>query len=263
MSENEKMKIEKSIKGRPQRSTTKKSTVKGRWIACVLYPDNCHQMEVLGYLENIGQTMLYITHQPEDDEKKEHIHVMIHFDYPRTSSGFCSAFGTGRFIKTGDLYEPVSDDVDCTGKPVVQLPILSHAEIVSSPADYFRYVLHQDFKSVKAGKKEYQVSDITFRGNENELRKLAYQEYQQFNNLINDLMYYSDCSENAHDLMQVLIDNKRYDLISYIQGHSYFIKEFFLHSEMKPKPKQISMLDIVMEKKEKEKKEKKGGNFHA
>lgn len=260
MSENETIKNETSSKGRPQRSTSKKPTVKGRWIACVLYPDNCHQMEVLGYLESIGQTMLYIIHQPEDDEKKEHIHVMIHFDYPRTASGFCSAFGTGRFIKSGDEYKPISDDVDCTGLPVVQLPILSHAEIVSSPADYFRYVLHQDFKSVKAGKKKYQISDITFRGNENELRKLAYQEYQQFNNLINDLMSYADCSESAHDLIQTLIDNNRYDLISYIQGHSYFIKEFFLHTEMKPEPKKTSMLDIVMEKKEKEKKERKGVN---
>lgn len=210
---------------------------KGRWIACVLYPDNCHQMEVLGYLESIGQTMLYITHQPEEDEKKEHIHVLIHFDYPRTSSGFCSAFGTGRFLKSDNGYEPVSDNVDCTGLPVVQLPILTHAEIVSSPADYFRYVLHQDFKSVKSGKKEYQISDITFRGNENELRKLAYQEYQQFSNIINDLMGFADCSENAHDLMQILIDNNRYDLISYVQGHSYFIKEFFLHTEIKLKQK--------------------------
>lgn len=231
MSENEKMKASKSSKGRPQ----KKTTVKGRWIACVLYPDNCHQMEVLGYLETIGQTMLYITHQPEEDEKKEHIHVMIHFDYPRTSSGFCSAFGTGRFLKSDNGYDPVSDDVDCTGLPVVQLPILSHAEIVSSPADYFRYVLHQDFKSVKAGKKKYQISDITFRGNENELRKLAYQEYQQFNNLVIDLMNFADCAENARDLMQILIDNNRFDLISYAQGHSYFIKEFFLHTDIKPK----------------------------
>lgn len=231
MSENEKMKDAKSSKERPQ----KKITVKGRWIACVLYPENCHQMEVLGYLEDIGQTMLYITHQPEDDEKKEHIHVMIHFDYPRTASGFCSAFGTGNFIKSDDGYEPVSDDVDFTGLSVVQLPILSHAEIVSSPADYFRYVLHQDFKSVKAGKKKYQISDITFCGNENELRKLACQEYQQFNNIINDLMNFSDCAENARDLMHILIDNSRYDLISYIQGHSYFIKEFFLHTDIKPK----------------------------
>ena len=144
---------------------------KGRWIACVIYPDNCHQMAVLDYLRRIGQTMLYITHQPEEDEKKKHIHVMIHFDYPRTASGFCSAFGTGKFIKSDNGYEPISDNVDCTGLPVVQLPILTHAEIVSSPADYFRYVLHQDFKSVKSCKKLYQISDIVFCGNENELRK--------------------------------------------------------------------------------------------
>lgn len=211
---------------------------KGRWIACVLYPENCHQMEVLDYLKKMGQTMLYITHQPEDEKKVEHIHVMIHFDYPRTSSGFCSAFGMGRFVKSGDTYKSIADNVDCTGLPVVQLPILSHAEIVSSPADYFLYVLHQDFKSIKAGKKRYEISDITFCGNENELRKLAYQEWQQYNNLIYELMEYTDCADNAHDLMDILICNGRYDLISYVQGHAYFIKEFFLHTEIKTKPKE-------------------------
>ena len=29
---------------------------KGRWVACVLYPDNCHQIDVLNYLKSIGQT---------------------------------------------------------------------------------------------------------------------------------------------------------------------------------------------------------------
>lgn len=210
---------------------------KGRWIACILYPENCHQMEVLDYLKKMGQTMLYITHLPEDEKKVEHIHVMIHFDYPRTASGFCSAFGNGRFVKSGDLYKSVADNVDCTGLPIVQLPILTHAEIVSSPADYFLYVLHQDFKSIKSGKKRYEISDITFCGNENELRKLAYQEWQQYNKLIYELMEYSDCADSAHDLMDILISNNRYDLISYVQGHAYFIKEFFLHTELKPKQK--------------------------
>lgn len=240
----EKKAPEKAPKKAPEKAPLKRTPVKkGRWVACVLYPDNCHQMDVLKYLKSISQTMLYITHQPEDDEKKEHIHVMIHFDYPRTASGFCSAFGMGKFKLSGDSYESIPDDVDCTGLPVVQLPILSHAEIVSSPADYFRYLLHQDFKSIKAKKKKYQISDITFCGNENELHKLAYQEYQQYNNLVYELMEYSDCADSAHDLMDILICNNRYDLISYVQGHAYFIKEFFLHTEIKPKPKKKGVND--------------------
>ena len=232
------------VKKTPQVPVKRLPVKRGRWIACVLYPDNCHQMEVLDYLKKIGQTMLYITHQPEDEKKVEHIHVMIHFDYPRTSSGFCSSFGMGRFVKSGDTYKSVADNVDCTGLPIVQLPILSHAEIVSSPADYFLYVLHQDFKSIKAGKKRYEISDITFCGNENELHKLAYQEWQQYNTLIYELMDYADCAKSSHDLIQTLMDNNRYDLISYIQGHAYFIKEFFLHSEMKAKPK-TTILDTI------------------
>ena len=231
------------VKKAPSVQVKRTPVKKGRWIACVLYPENCHQMEVLEYLKKIGQTMLYITHQPEDEKKVEHIHVMIHFDYPRTSSGFCSAFGMGRFVKSGDTYKSVADNVDCTGLPVVQLPILSHAEIVSSPADYFLYVLHQDFKSIKAGKKRYEISDITFCGNKNELRKLAYQEWQQYNNLIYELMEYADCADSAHDLMDILICNNRYDLISYVQGHAYFIKEFFLYTEIKTKSKKKGVND--------------------
>ena len=160
---------------------------------------------------------------------------MIHFDYPRTPSGFCSAFGTGKFLKSEDGYKPFPDNSNPNGLPVVELPILAHSEIVKSPADYFRYFLHQNFEAIKAGKTKYSISDMVFNGNENELRKLAYQEYQQFNNLINDLMNFADCAENARDLMQILIDNNRFDLISYVQGHSYFIKEFFLHTDIKPK----------------------------
>ena len=232
--------IKKTEKKAPEKAPNKAPRMpvkKGRWVACVLYPDNFHQMDVLKYLKSIGQTMLYITHEPEEDEKKQHIHVMIHFDYPRTASGFCSAFGMGKFKKSVDGYEPIPDNVDCTDLPVLQLPILSHAEIVSSPADYYRYLLHQDFKSIKAGKKKYQISDITFCGNKNELHKLAYQEYQNYNNLICELMECADCANSAQELMDILICSNRYDLISYVQGHAYFVKEFFLHTEIEPKQK--------------------------
>ena len=109
--------------------------------------------------------MLYITHQPEDEKKveKKHIHVMIHFDYPRTSSGFCSAFGMGRFVKSGDTYKscPLIMLI-VQGYLLYKLPILSHAEIVSSPADYFLCFASRPFKSIKAGKKDMRYRTLLF-----------------------------------------------------------------------------------------------------
>lgn len=59
-----------------------KRSGRSSWIGCMLYPDNFYHVEFLDFLKSMGITHIYIKHQPEEDEKKEHIHLMMHFDYP-------------------------------------------------------------------------------------------------------------------------------------------------------------------------------------
>lgn len=208
-------------------------TVKGSWICFVVYPDNIHQMDAFNYLKDIHSTMCWIEHEPEDNEKKKHIHVMIHFDKARTASGFCSAFGKAWF-STSDSGEltPIplgQESIFISEGKAVEHDIFSIAYVVSSPCDYYRYMTHSDFKSIRAGKKRYSQDNIKFWGDTELLKKLAYQDYENYENLISQLIIYSDGCISANELMHKLLADSRYDLISYIQSHAYFVKEFMLN----------------------------------
>lgn len=212
-------------------------TVKGSWICFVVYPDNIHQMDAFNYLKDINSTMCWIEHEPEDDEKKKHIHVMIHFDKARTASGFCSAFGKAWF-STSDNGELTAiplgqESIFISEGKAVEHDIFSIAYVVSSPCDYYRYMIHSDFKSIRSGKKRYNQSDIQMWGDIQLLQKLAFQEYQNYENTITDLMSYSDGCTSANELLHKVLADGRFDLVSYIQSKAYFVKEFMLNFEKK------------------------------
>lgn len=213
------------------------TTVRGSWIVFLLYPDNCHHMDILSYLKDIGSTMCWIEHEPEEDEKKKHIHVMIHFDRARTASGFCSSFGKGWYSVTKEddkeVFTPIpfgQESIFISAGNAVEKDILSYAEVVSSPCDKYRYFTHSDFKSMRSGKKRYSQDAVQKWGDINLIDKLAYQEYQNFENTISDLMFYSDRCFTANELMRKLLSEGRYDLVSYIQSRAYFVREFMLKS---------------------------------
>ena len=57
---------------------------RARYFMLVLYPDNAHHCDIMAYLK--GEKSLkfpyqgcYILHSPESDEKKEHWHVILHY----------------------------------------------------------------------------------------------------------------------------------------------------------------------------------------
>ena len=159
---------------------------KTRWIACILYPkENQYHKMVLDYLLELGLTMCYIDHDAvtgsQDHDCKAHTHVMIYFDSPRTASGFASSFGEcpvlfekpqeyeldekGKkrkkkrtVVRVLDESEIINYDKSLVGKA----PILSHAETVSIAENYYRYLVHKDFKSRIAHKKEYSWDDIKY-----------------------------------------------------------------------------------------------------
>ena len=157
---------------------------KTRWIACILYPgENKYHKMVLDYLLELGLTMCYIEHDAVTDSKdhdcKAHTHVMVYFDTPRTASGFCSSFGEcpalfetpqeyeldekGKkrkkkrvLVRVLDESEVINYDAALVGKA----KILSHAETVSIPESYYRYLVHKDFKSRIAHKCGIIVNDL-------------------------------------------------------------------------------------------------------
>lgn len=204
---------------------------KGRWIACVVYPDNIYQMSALSYMVNLGLTMCYIQHEPETDEKKPHIHCLIYFDAPRSASGFCSSFGRCPCLKTPDGFEvipPENVDIIRQSRPadIIEKPIFSHAEVVSIPSSYYLYMFHKDFKSVMAGKKPYDEKLMHYCGDGETLRKLKHTEFNNKGTLLLELQSYFDTFKTCRAVMAALLRDSRQDLIGYVEGHAYFIRSF-------------------------------------
>lgn len=215
----------------PAKEASENKKRKGRWIACVVYPDNIYHMFALSYMVNLGLTMCYICHEPETDEKKPHIHCLIYFDAPRSASGFCSSFGRCPCLKTSDGFEvilPENVDVIRQARPsdIIEKPIFSHAEVVSIPSSYYLYMFHKDFKSVMTGKKPYDEKLMHYVGDGETLHKLKHTEFNNKGTLLLELQSYFDTFKTCRAVMAALLRDSRQDLIGYIEGHSYFVRTF-------------------------------------
>lgn len=75
----------------------KKDSKRGRNFAFVLYPDNEAQMKLLRWLNSptcsYNCRTMFIKHQAEEEDKKEHIHCVTVFDNPRSVDGVRKSFG--------------------------------------------------------------------------------------------------------------------------------------------------------------------------
>ena len=202
------------------------------WIGCMLYPDNFYHVEFLGYLKQMGVTHLYIKHQPEEDEKKEHIHLMMHFDYPYTVKGFLKSVGTGFFIETGkdekgkSIYKPIKKDEIELYPNFVELNIIGHAENITSPQGSYIYYLHRDFKS--RYKIQYKDSDVKKFGDMGLINKISRISYIDHELIYQEIASYSIQSDNSRDFIRRVMADGRTDIVDYVSGHAYFIKEFFI-----------------------------------
>ena len=224
---------------------------KTRWIACILYPqENKYHKMVLDYLLELGLTMCYIDHDAvtdsQDHDCKAHTHLMVYFDTPRTASGFCSSFGEcpalfetpqeyeidekGKkkkkkrtLVRVLDESEVINYDAALVGKT----KILSHAETVSIPESYYRYLVHKDFKSRIAHKKEYSWDDIKYCGDGDTVQKLRKTAFSNKGDILLEVKQYFAEYGSCRSVMGALLREGRFDLISYIETHSYFVRTFF------------------------------------
>ena len=216
----------------PKKKEDFKRSCRSSWIGCVLYPDNFYHMEFLDYLKTMGITHLYIKHQPEQDEKKEHIHLMIHFDYPYTVSGFVKSVGTGLFIEVGKdekdkpIYKPIPPQDRSTYPNAVEMNIIGHAENITSPQGNYIYYLHRDFKS--RFKIQYQDSDVVKIGDMGIINKITNISYVNRECIYRDLVSYAGQAVNSLDFMHQVMADGRTDIVDYVSQHAYFVKEYFI-----------------------------------
>lgn len=104
----------------------------GHYFACVIYPnEDVNHANVLAYcLDNFK--CVYITHEPETEEKKEHVHLLFDTHSRYTVNGIIRFFAGW----------------------------LSYVELLSNPDSYLRYMIHATPQCIIEGKKRYPVSDL-------------------------------------------------------------------------------------------------------
>lgn len=243
---------------------------KTRWIACILYPqENKYHKMVLDYLLELGLTMCYIDHDAVTDSKdhdcKAHTHVMIYFDTPRTASGFASSFGEcpalfetsqeyeldekGKkrkkkrtLVRVLDESEVINYDTALVGKT----KILSHAETVSIPENYYRYLVHKDFKSRISHKKEYFWDDIKYSGDGDTVQKLRKTAFSNKGDILIEIKVYFDKYRSCRAVLGAMMRDSRFDLVSYIEAHSYFVRTFFEVGENKAVDSDLDKPHIIL-----------------
>ena len=78
--------------------------IRTRYFMLVLYPDNQYHKEIMEYLDSDKNPYqgAYILHEPEQDEKKQHWHVMLYFP-PAHARGNCLAVQGNPNPRTGEL----------------------------------------------------------------------------------------------------------------------------------------------------------------
>ena len=115
---------------------------KNTYFGMILYPDNSIHMGLLKYIESIDYMCpcIWIRHEGEDEEKKEHIHLMYKAPQASTAASELKFFA-------GQI---------------------QHIEPINNPYHYSLYMIHGTPESM--GKKQYSISDI--HGNSKLLQKI-------------------------------------------------------------------------------------------
>lgn len=108
--------------------------INGTYFAVVLYPDeDYHHQQFLQYVSMKPEYQVcYISHLPEDEGKKSHVHALIHTKNRMRASSFVKFFD----------------------------PWINYAECIHSPDSYIRYMLHDTPTSISEGKIPYSIDDL-------------------------------------------------------------------------------------------------------
>lgn len=106
---------------------------KGRTHGLILYSEKQLEKGLTEYIEHI-KNYVYIHHQAEEKQKKDHIHLLIRLK---------NTYATKTVIKW------FSTDVDN-----------AKDEVIDQPRQFVKYMLHQTEKSIEDGKIKYDESEL-------------------------------------------------------------------------------------------------------
>ncbi len=104
---------------------------RGRNFAAIVYPDCVEHMAAFEWITSMYRSV-WIVHKPEEDGKKEHIHLMWHTPESTT------AVQQQKFFKVW----------------------LDYVELVSSVSSYVIYMLHSTPECIAEGKTRYSYDDL-------------------------------------------------------------------------------------------------------
>lgn len=201
----------------------KKRCSRGRVVACIFYPDNAEHMDLMRYLISLHKC-IYISHSPEkvlglpfseftdelpevNHDFKEHFHFMILFDNPVTIQGFLKS----------------------------SAGVLKHAELVSDRMSYFRYMLHDTYASLKAHKKQYDISDV--KTTDNDFLSSCVVSSNSPESSISCMAQITDIIDNntivsLPELIQLLKKMERLDLLKFALDKSYFVGNYIRENRL-------------------------------
>lgn len=240
------MSKEKTKKDKNEKQDKEKVS-RTRWFMMILYPDNCHHMDILSYLKGdkpykFPYQACYILHQPEADEKKVHYHVMLRYPSPRTTKGVADSFGKGTFRKMSDGSFVAIPDTDTEGIPPEDLEVkplivprrgeaLNTLSPVSDIHSMAMYILHQTYECIREGKHQYALSDIKACNHDFEFVKSMFEidSLAETGSPVWQIMDYMEQNRlvNMSQLLRFLFLNNEYQLIKYVEKHTYLIKQLF------------------------------------
>lgn len=224
-------KAQKNEKTEKNEKTKKVRAVRTNWHFAIMYPDNPLHVKLLDYLKHTV-TMAYIKHDLDEDEKKEHWHVLVYLDAPVTERGFKESFGKADgFVnkKTGEksFIAPAPADVD-NWDVCKDIPILTRSQASSNASSCMHYMTHENFESIVKGKTQYSRDDVQYFGDVEKLMKLWNTEFVNHSDIINDIIIYAEQYKTHKEVVKHLIADGKMQAVDYIAGHAYFVSKFFL-----------------------------------
>lgn len=223
-----------------EKKEKKEKAARVRWFSIILYPDNEVHCDIIDFLDKGRCPFVqgfYIKHEPDysettqEGEKKEHWHVVLHFQNPRTVCGVQSIFG-GCYVqmKEDGTKRAVLDSTGLNGveweKHSVSKALIS---TVSDIHSYSMYLLHKTYAAIRAGKKEYQLKDCKAFNHDTEIIPKAFdnqttlQQGGEMYQILNDYIEPYNIKSIA-TLVKTLYLNGETTLLKYVESHAYLIK---------------------------------------
>lgn len=211
-----------------------------RWVTLEVYPDNPEQMDALQWMKSDPAACcsgMYITHEPEGEEKKKHIHVMLYVDNAiryetqgeqNVCPGFASRFGTFEGCETegGFKYKSRGDELP-EGAEWKSYPVFGMVQAVTDPQSLAWYFLHARYAD--RDKKRYESEDLQFFGDNTDRFKRLYNT-EDWNSLtdFNKAFNLAKGCTSGRMFMEKVVESCEYSVVEYIRKNPAFVRDFLL-----------------------------------